>query len=178
MKFLETPVAGVYVVELETRSDSRGFFARSWCRREFEEAGLDPGLVQINVAFNPRAGTLRGMHYQRAPFEETKLVRCTRGAVHDIALDLRPDSPTFLRSASAELTADNHRMLYIPPGCAHGYQTLVDDSEVSYQTSQIYAPESATGVRYDDPAFALDWPLAVTLISDADRSWPAFEPRP
>ncbi len=174
MKRVETPVVGAYIVEIERRADARGFFARAWCQREFQDAGLDAGLVQVNVAFNLRAGTLRGMHFQRAPLEETKVVRCTRGAVYDVALDLRPDSPTFRRWAAAELTADNHRMLYVPRGCAHGYQTLADDSEVCYQTSQVYAPELATGVRYDDPAFEIRWPLAVTVLSEADRGWPAF----
>jgi len=174
MKLVETAVAGSYVIEIDRREDPRGFFARTWCRREFEELGLDPALVQINVGFNLRAGTLRGMHFQRAPFEETKVVRCTRGAVVDVAIDLRPDSPTYRRWAAVELTADNHRMLYVPRGCAHGYQTLVDDTELCYQTSQVYAPEHATGVRYDDPAFAVRWPLAVTVLSDADRRWPDF----
>ena len=174
MKLVETAVAGSYVIEIDRREDPRGFFARTWCRREFEELGLDPALVQINVGFNLRAGTLRGMHFQRAPFEETKVVRCTRGAVVDVAIDLRPDSPTYRRWAAVELTADNHRMLYVPRGCAHGYQTLVDDTELCYQTSQVYAPEHATGVRYDDPAFAVRWPLAVTVLSDADSRWPDF----
>jgi len=174
MKIVETPVGGAFVLEIDRREDPRGFFARTWCRREFEELGLDPALVQINVGFNLRAGTLRGMHFQRTPFEETKVVRCTRGAVYDVAVDLRPGSPTFRRWAAAELTADNHRMLYVPRGCAHGYQTLVDDTELCYQTSQAYAPEHASGVRFDDRAFAIDWPLAVTVLSDADRRWADF----
>jgi len=172
VKLVETPIAGVWIVEIERREDPRGFFARAWCGREFGELGLDPGLVQINVGFNLRAGTVRGMHYQRAPFAETKLVRCTRGAVFDVAVDLRPGSPTRLTWTGAELTADNHRMLYVPHGCAHGYQTLVDDAELLYQTSQVYAPEHATGVRYDDPALGIRWPAPVTVLSDADRSWP------
>lgn len=174
MRLIETAVEGAFVIEIVRREDERGFFARTWCRREFEELGLDPALVQINVGFNLRAGTLRGMHFQRAPFDETKVVRCTRGSVFDVALDLRPGSPTYRRWAGVELSADHHRMLYVPRGCAHGYQTLVDDTELCYQTSQVYAPDHATGVRYDDPAFAIAWPTAVTVLSDADRRWPDF----
>jgi dTDP-4-dehydrorhamnose 3,5-epimerase len=172
VKLVETPVRGTFVIEIERREDPRGFFARTWCRREFEELGLDPALVQINVGYNLRAGTVRGMHFQRAPFDETKVVRCTRGAVFDVAVDLRPDSPTHRRWTGVELSVDNHRMLYVPRGCAHGYQTLVDDTELVYQTSQVYAPDHATGVRYDDPAFAIVWPMPATVLSEADRSWP------
>ncbi len=175
MKLVETPIAGVWVVEIERREDPRGFFARAWCGQEFARLGLDPRLVQINLGFNLRAGTVRGMHFQRTPFEETKLVRCTRGAVFDVAVDLRPSSPTYRRWTGAELTADNHRMLYVPHGCAHGYQTLVDDTELCYQTSEVYAPEHATGVRYDDPTLAIRWPGPVTVLSDADRAWPLVE---
>ena len=174
MEFVKTKIDGVYVLEVERKDDARGFFARVFAREELERRGLEADYPQHNVGFNHRRGTLRGMHYQRAPHAETKVVRCTRGSVYDVALDLRPGSPTFQQWAAVELTADNHRMLYIPVGCAHGYQTLEDATELSYLTSQLYAPQSATGFRYDDPAFAIEWPLAVTSISDADRNWPDF----
>jgi dTDP-4-dehydrorhamnose 3,5-epimerase len=172
--FTETGIEGAYVVDIEPREDDRGFFARAWCRREFEDAGLNADLVQINLARSYRMGTLRGMHYQGAPHAEVKLARCTRGAIYDVAVDLRPESPTFRRWFGLELTADNHRMLYVPEGFAHGYQTLTDDAEMCYQTSQFYDSASAGGVRYDDPAFGIDWPLPVSVISEADRSWPDF----
>src|SRR5215510_4319220 len=151
--FTETGLPGAYVVGIKRIEDDRGFFARGFCRREFEEAGLDPTLVQINLARSIRKGTLRGMHFQEAPHEENKLVRCTRGALYDVMVDLRPDSPTFKRWFGLELTDENHQMLYVPKGFAHGYQTLTDDAEMCYQTSQFYAGGSARGVRYDDPAF-------------------------
>lgn len=174
MKFQETPIPGVLVVEPERHQDERGHFARIWCRDEFRDRGLDAGVSQINTAFSRRAGTLRGMHYQLAPHAENKFVRCTRGALYDVALDLRPESPTFKAWFGVELTAEDGRMLWIPEGCAHGYQTLSDATELLYLTSRAYEPEQARGVRYDDPAFGITWPLEVRVISDADRGWPDF----
>lgn len=174
MIFLPCELAGAFQIELEPLPDARGFFARAWCRREFADHGLVTDLMQFNLALTRQKGTVRGLHYQAAPFGEAKLVRCTRGAVHDVIVDLRPASSTFRRSMGVELSADNRRMLYVPEGCAHGYQTLIDDAEVCYHTTQYYHPTSARGVRYDDPAFGLRWPLPVSVISDADRSWPDF----
>jgi dTDP-4-dehydrorhamnose 3,5-epimerase len=174
MKFQETPIPGVLVVEPERHHDERGHFARIWCRDEFRDRGLDAGVSQINTGFNRRAGTLRGMHYQLAPHAENKFVRCTRGALYDVALDLRPESPTFKAWFGVELTAEDGRMLWIPEGCAHGYQTLSDATELLYLTSRAYEPAQARGVRYDDPAFRITWPLEVRVISDADRGWPNF----
>ncbi len=171
MRFQETELAGVFVIDLEPIEDQRGFFARAWSPDDFVSRGLTPTIAQVNVAYNHRRGTLRGMHFQRPPHDEAKLVRCTRGAIHDVAVDLRPGSPTFRRSVAAELTMDNRRMLFIPEGLAHGYQTLTDDVEVAYQTSKPYAPDAATGVRYDDPALAIEWPLPVEVISENDRGW-------
>ncbi len=178
MIFTPTPLEGAYQIEPERRGDERGYFARVWCAQEFAEHGLSTELLQVNVGFSSRKGTLRGMHYQSAPEQEVKLVRCTRGAVYDVMVDLRPASPTHGRWYAAELTPDNGRMLYVPEGFAHGYQTLVDSSEISYQTSRPYAPRCATGVAFDDPAFSIDWPMPPTVISDADRNWPAYPPHP
>lgn len=175
MEFRETAIPGVLVIEPERHSDHRGHFARVWCREEIEAQGLDASVAQMNTGFSARAGTLRGMHLQRAPAAEIKNVRCTRGAVFDVALDLRPDSPTFKRWFGLEITPENGLMLWIPDGCAHGYQTLVDDSELFYVTSKPYAPTLATGVRFDDPAFDIEWPMEVRVISEADRSWPDFQ---
>ena len=175
MIFEKTPLLGAFVIHLEPRGDSRGFFARSFCRREFEEHGLNPEVTQCNVSQNGEAGTLRGMHYQRPPHEEAKLVRCTRGALWDVALDLRPDSPSYLGSYGIELTPDNRLALYVPEGCAHGYQTLVPDTEAFYLVSSSYAPEAAGGVRWDDPAFGLEWPdTAERVLSEQDRAWPDY----
>lgn len=172
MLFTETSLPGAYVIDLEKRVDERGHFARAWCRREFEALGLASEIEQINVAFSPRRGTLRGLHFQRPPHEEVKLVRCTRGAIFDVIVDLRPESPTHLRWFAAELTADNGRMLYMPRGFAHGYQTLEDGTEITYQTTHPYVPHAASGVRFDDPALGIRWPLLVTAVSAADHSWP------
>ncbi len=174
MRFIETKVSGVFVIEMELREDNRGFFARSWCSKEFEARGLLSRIAQINAGFTARRAGLRGLHFQVAPHAESKTVRCTRGSIFDVAVDLRPDSPTHKQWVGFELTAENHRMVYIPEGCAHGYQTLVHDSEVEYLTSQFYAPDSARGVRFDDPAFGINWPLPVGLISEADKSWPGY----
>lgn len=174
MKFQKTPIDGVLVLGLEKRQDERGYFARTWCRDELARQGLDATVAQMNTAHNPRAGTLRGMHLQRPPHAEIKVVRCTRGTVFDVALDLRPGSPTFLQWYGVELSADEGSMLWIPEGCAHGYQTLEDHTDLFYLTSRAYAPEHATGVRHDDPAFGIDWPRPVSVISDADRAWGDF----
>jgi dTDP-4-dehydrorhamnose 3,5-epimerase len=171
MTFRETTVEGAYLIEPEKLADERGFFARSWCRADFAARGLNPDLAQANIGFNPRRGTLRGLHYQAPPYEEAKLVRCTRGAVYDVAVDLRPQSPSYLKWFGVALQADDHAMLYVPEGCAHGYLTLTDDAEISYQTSHPYVPEAATGRRYDDPALGIDWPIEIELVSAQDRSW-------
>jgi dTDP-4-dehydrorhamnose 3,5-epimerase len=175
VKFAPGRVSGCFVVELEKRGDDRGWFARTWCERELAAQGLESRISQVNVGVSRRAGTLRGMHYQLAPHAEVKLVRCSRGALYDVALDLRPDSPTFRQWEGYELTGDNGRMLYIPEGCAHGYQTLADDTELMYFTSKPYAPDAARGVRHDDPAFSIRWPMTVESISDADAAWPDFK---
>jgi len=174
MIFKNTKIAGVYLLEPERITDDRGFFARMWCQTEFTEHGIDSRVVQCNLSFNPRKGTLRGMHYQRAPYEETKIVRCTMGAVFDVAVDLRRDSPTFKQWVGAPLTAENREMLVIPPGCAHGYLTLTDNAEVSYQMSAYYAPNHGAGVRWNDPAFDIRWPGDVTLIAARDGNYPDF----
>lgn len=162
------------MIEPERLEDERGFFARAWCQREFESHGLSPRLVQCDISFNTKKGTLRGMHYQVAPHEEAKLVRCTMGAIYDVIINLRPDLPTFKQWVAVELTANNRRMLYVPEGFAHGFQTLVDHTEVSYQMTEFYHPESARGVRWDDPAFAIEWPLADPILSEKDRTYPDF----
>ena len=176
MIFSETKLSGAFVVEPERLGDERGFFARSWSRREFEGRGLDARLVECDVSFNRRRGTLRGMHYQAAPHGQAKLVRCTRGAIYDVIVDLRPGSETFRHWVGFELSADNGRMLYVPEEFAHGFQTLTDDSEVFYQMSTPYAPESARGVRFDDPAFNIEWPHADEriIIIARDREYPDF----
>ncbi|MDP2481939.1 MAG: dTDP-4-dehydrorhamnose 3,5-epimerase [Candidatus Palauibacterales bacterium] len=177
MRFEETPLGGAYLIEPEPLDDDRGFFARMWCRREFSEHGLDTNLAQCNLSYNELAGTLRGMHFQRQPHPEVKLVRCTRGAVWDAIVDLRPDSPTYCRWYAAELTALNRRMLYVPAGFAHGYLTLADDAEVFYQVTEFYHKELEGGVRWDDPAFGIEWPLEGPFhLSPKDRSWPDYHP--
>lgn len=178
MIFKPTPLERAYLVELEKREDERGFFARTWCRKEFEAHGLTARLVQANLSFNKKRGTLRGMHYQVAPYPEAKLIRCTRGAIYDVIIDLRPDSPTHGQWFGVELTAENRLMLYVPEHFAHGFQTLTHDSEVFYQVSEFYAPAAERGVRYDDPAFGIIWPLPVAVISEKDRSWPEYRGQP
>ena len=175
MIFTTTDIDGAMLVDLDRLTDERGFFARAWCRREFAEHGLLAELAQASFAFTTGKGTLRGMHYQAAPHAEAKVVRCTRGAAHMVALDLRPDSATHGRWIAAELTSHNRRALYVPPGCAQGYQTLMDETEILYQMSAEYNPASARGVRFDDPRFAIDWPLPVARISERDRNWPDYE---
>jgi dTDP-4-dehydrorhamnose 3,5-epimerase len=172
--FVPTGLPAAFVVEPERREDQRGFFARTWCAREFEARGLTTRLVQCSVSFNKRKGTLRGMHYQAAPHEEAKLVRCTMGAIHDVIIDLRPASPSYKLYVAVLLTAENRRMLYVPEGFAHGFQTLVDDTEVFYQMSEFHSPAHARGVRWDDPAFAIAWPPDDRIINDRDRSYPDF----
>ena len=176
MIFKESPLAGAFVIDLEPIGDERGFFARSFCRREFAGHGLNPDLAQCYISLNRRRGTLRGMHWQVAPDQEAKLVRCTQGAIHDVIIDLREGSPTFAAHFSADLTAADRRMLYVPEGFAHGFLTLEDDTEVFYQISEFYAPDAARGVRYDDPAFRIRWPTEVLIVSDRDRSYSDWEP--
>jgi dTDP-4-dehydrorhamnose 3,5-epimerase len=175
MLFTATPLAGVFVIDLKKITDERGFFARAWCRDTLAANGLNPNQTQLNVGFSHRRGTLRGLHFQKAPHAEVKIVRCTRGAVFDVAVDLRDDSPTRGQWFGIELSADNHKQLYVPEGFAHGYQTLEESSEIEYSTTHVYAAASAGGVRYDDPAFGIRWPLPVTVISDADRKWATFK---
>lgn len=175
MLFMKAGLKGAFIIELEKREDERGFFARAWCREEFEANGLNSCWVQSNIAFSKVRGTLRGLHYQTPPHEESKLVRCIRGAIYDVIIDLRPDSPTYKRWLGVELTANNHTMLYLPEGFAHGYQTLEDNSEVFYQVSQFYCANSERGVRWNDPVFGIEWPEAdIRIISDKDKSWPNY----
>jgi dTDP-4-dehydrorhamnose 3,5-epimerase len=172
--FEETVLPGAYLVSPERREDERGFFARTWDRREFAAQGLASDLAQASISFSTARGTLRGMHWQEAPFAETKLVRCTYGAIHDVIVDLRPESPTYTRWLGVDLTQDNRAMLYVPEGFAHGFISLADATEVTYQMSQVYAPEFARGARHDDPAFSIAWPVEVRVISEKDRGWPDF----
>jgi dTDP-4-dehydrorhamnose 3,5-epimerase len=172
--FTETELKGAFVIDLERREDSRGFFARAFCQDEFNEHGLKPVIAQANIAFNRRKGTLRGMHFQFPPAPETKLVRCTRGAIIDIIVDLRPESPTYLEHVAVELSADNYRALYVPERFAHGYQVLEDTTETSYQVGEFYTPGAEGGLPYDDPRLGLSWPLPVTEISEKDREWPSL----
>lgn len=174
MFFQETALVGAYIIDADMHHDDRGFFARTWCRNEFAERGLNPRLVQCNISFNLKKGTWRGMHYQLAPHEEAKLVRCTMGAICDVIVDLRPDSPTFKQYVTVELSAKNRRMLYIPERFAHGFVTLEDNSEIFYQMSEFYAPESARGFRWNDPVFAIDLPFGISVISERDRDYPDF----
>lgn len=175
MIFRELELAGVYVLEPERKEDRRGFFARTYCRRELEERGLDPAVVQCNISVNRRRGTVRGMHWQAEPYPEVKLVRCTAGAICDVVIDLRPDSPTFKRHLVVDLDAEDRLSLYIPTGFVHGFQTLADDTEVFYQMSEFYYPDCARGVRWNDPAFSVTWPLPVREISERDLAFPDFE---
>ena len=174
MKFTETQLKGAYIIEPELLTDERGFFARSWCQKEFIEFGLNPNLVQCNISFNHKKGTLRGMHYQAKPHEEAKLVRCTMGAIYDVIIDLRPESPTFKQWVAVELTAENRKMLYIPEGMAHGFQTLLDNTEVFYQMSEFYHSDCAKGIRWDDPELNIEWPLKELVISEKDKSYSLF----
>jgi dTDP-4-dehydrorhamnose 3,5-epimerase len=175
MIFKETEIHGAYTVGLEKRADDRGFFARGWCWNEFGDRGLNNRLVQMNISFNRCRHTLRGFHYQTAPYQEDKLLRCVRGAVHDVMIDLRPGSPTYLHHISVELNAANYCMLLVPKGCANAFLTLQDDTEVTYLVSEFYTPAAERGVRWNDPAFGINWPAEPAIISDKDRSWPDFD---
>jgi len=175
MKFKDTKISGAFEIHLDCRFDERGFFARSWCQREFEEHGLNPNLRQCNVSFNSHKGTLRGLHYQSAPYPESKLVRCTSGAIYDVVVDLRPESPTFKEWVGIVLTSTGRNMVYVPAGCGHGFLTLEDETEVFYQMSEFYYPELARGVRWDDPTFQIVWPRGVEVICERDRTLPSFE---
>jgi dTDP-4-dehydrorhamnose 3,5-epimerase len=177
MQFIATQLEGAWIIDPQRLADERGFFARSWCQAQFEQRGLVGQLVQCNISFNHKRGTLRGMHYQTPPHAEAKLVRCTRGAIYDVIVDIRRESPTYQQWVAVELTAENHRMTYAPGGCAHGFQTLADDSEVFYQMSHAYEQQAAAGLRFDDPDVGINWPLEVTMISDKDRSLPLLADR-
>ena len=174
MRFVESKLPGAFLVEPERNEDERGFFARTWSQREFQERGINSDLVECNISFNRKKGTLRGLHYQLAPNAQAKLVRCTMGAIFDVIVDLRQHSPTFRQWISVQLSADNRAMLFIPEGIAHGFQTLADDTEVSYQMSRYYSPESSRGVRWDDPAFGITWPEDTRVINARDRRYPNF----
>ena len=174
MRFMELSLGGAFLIEPARQEDERGFFARTWCREEFAAHGIACAWVQCNVSFNRRRGTLRGLHYQAAPWEEAKLVRCTMGALYDVVLDLRPTSPTFKKHIGVELSASNRLMIYVPNGCAHGFQTLEDETEIFYQISEFYRPEHTAGVRWDDPAFGISWPHADPIMSERDRRYPDF----
>lgn len=176
MKFTETTLRGAYLVDIEPVADERGFFARTWCEQEFREHGLNPSLRQASISFNHKKGTLRGMHYQTDGHQECKLIRCSAGAVFDVIIDLRKDSPTFTKHFAVVLSSENRRMLYVPEGFAHGFQTLSDGAQLFYQISQFYSPKQAGGVRWNDSAFAIDWPEPPRVISTRDRSFPDFDP--
>jgi dTDP-4-dehydrorhamnose 3,5-epimerase len=175
MIFTSTRLEEVQLIDVEPKEDERGFFARTWCRRELAARGLDTEIAQESISYNRSRGTVRGLHYQRPPHEETKIVRCTRGAIFDVIVDLRPHSPSYLRWQGFELTADNRRAVYIPKGLAHGFQTLAEECEIVYQISSFYAPEAAGGYCHDDAAFGITWPLPVTMISERDLGWPKFK---
>jgi dTDP-4-dehydrorhamnose 3,5-epimerase len=174
--FRETALAGAFVIDLAPHADERGFFARAWCAREFADHGLETRIAQCSVSRTIRRGTLRGLHYQRPPHAEVKVVRCIAGAVHDVIVDLRPESATYRQHVAVELSADNHRALYVPAGFAHGFLTLTDDVELFYQMSEFHAPDAGAGVRWDDPAFAIQWPLSTPLLNERDRTYPDFVP--
>jgi dTDP-4-dehydrorhamnose 3,5-epimerase len=174
MKFIQTPLQNAFIIEPELLEDERGFFSRTFCRKEFEAFGLNPKMVQCNISFNKKKGTLRGMHYQESPYQEAKLVRCTMGGIYDVILDIRPDSATFKRWFVVELTSENHRMIYIPEGFAHGFQTLYDNTEVFYQMSEFYHSEYSSGIRWDDPTFEIEWPHGERIISEKDLQYPDY----
>jgi dTDP-4-dehydrorhamnose 3,5-epimerase len=175
MRFLPTPLSGAFVVEPEPNEDTRGFFARTFCAREFGEKGLASVFVQCSISYNHKRGTLRGLHYQMPPAAEVKLVRCTSGAIYDVIVDLRRDSPTYLQYFGVELSARNRRALYVPEMFAHGLQTLADETEVLYQISEFHAPDKSAGIRYDDPKLKINWPLPVSVMSDKDLKWPRLD---
>jgi len=175
MRFIEADVLGAKLIDPSAKQDDRGRFMRVWCVREFAENGVNFAPLQANMGYSVRQGTIRGMHFQDASVPEAKLVRCTRGAIFDVVVDLRPESPTYRKWYGSELTAENGRMLYVPAHCAHGYQTLENDTEMHYMTSAFYTPSAVRGVRFDDPAFRIQWPLEATLVSEQDRKWPLVE---
>jgi dTDP-4-dehydrorhamnose 3,5-epimerase len=175
VKFTPTPLTGAYLIEPELLVDERGFFARTFCQQEFETYRLNPNLRQCNISFNQKKGTLRGMHYQTKPHEEAKLVRCTMGAIYDVMIDIRSESPTFKQWFAIELTAQNRKMLYIPEGFAHGFQTLVDNTEIFYQMSEFYAADCARGIRWDDPTIGIQWPPDNRIISQKDLQYPNYQ---
>ncbi len=175
MIFAATRLEGAWIIDIEPREDERGFFARTWCRQELAAQSLDTEIAQESLSYNRHHGTVRGLHFQRSPHEETKIVRCARGAIFDVIVDLRPHSPTYLGWQGFELTAENRTAVYIPKDFAHGFQTLTDDAEIAYQISAFYAPAATSGYRYDDAAFGISWPLPVTVISERDLGWPGFE---
>jgi dTDP-4-dehydrorhamnose 3,5-epimerase len=177
MIFQETTLPGAYVIEPERISDHRGFFARVWCKKELQQHGLNGDLSQSNIGFSHRKGTVRGLHFQRFPYAESKIVRCTRGAIFDVIVDLRPESSTYKCWFGVELSDENRKMIYVPEGMAQGYLTLRDDTEINYHTSQFFNPEAATGVRFDDPVLAIQWPLAASVVSEQDRNWPLLAPQ-
>lgn len=174
MLFHQAKLPDVYEIQIESHLDERGFFARTWCKKEFEANGLNSALVQCSISFNKKKGTLRGIHYQTGPYAEAKLVRCTRGAIYDVVVDLRRSSPEFKNWVAVVLTAENRKALYVPEGLAHGFLTLEEDTEVFYQMSEFYYPESAGGVRWNDPAFGISWPSSVEVISERDKTYPDF----
>jgi dTDP-4-dehydrorhamnose 3,5-epimerase len=174
MFFNETRLNGSFIIRVQKLTDDRGFFCRAWCKEEFTETGLKVNFVQHNIGFSNKKRTLRGLHYQLAPHQEVKLVRCTRGAVYNVIVDLRPNSPTYKEWLGIELSADNHTMIYVPEGFANGYQTLTDNAEICYQTTAFFSPECARGLRYNDPTFNIEWPLEVESISEQDRRWPDY----
>lgn len=177
MIFHESTLNGAFVIEPECREDERGFFARTWCQKEFASRDLNPRVVQANLSYNRRCGTIRGLHYQIAPHEESKVVYCIRGAIYDVILDLRPQSPSYLQWCAVDLTAENRKMLYVPAGVAHGFQTLEDNAEVCYLMSEFYTPAAARGVRWDDPLLRIDWPhVEDRVVSETDQTWPLLSP--
>jgi dTDP-4-dehydrorhamnose 3,5-epimerase len=176
VKFEKTPLPGAFLITPERLHDERGWFARTWCRRDFEEQGLNPAVAQCNISYSGRRGTLRGMHYQKPPFAEAKLIRCTAGAIYDVIIDLRPDSSAFRRHFGVRLDPSEDRMLYVPEGFAHGFLTLEEETSVFYQMSQFYEPRAAAGVRWNDPAFGIAWPFEPTVLAERDRTYPDFDP--
>ncbi|MEN4006854.1 MAG: dTDP-4-dehydrorhamnose 3,5-epimerase [Methanobacteriaceae archaeon] len=175
MKFVETKLKNAYIIELERLEDERGFFARSFCQQEFEEHGLNFLIAQCNISFNKKRGTLRGMHYQVAPYEEAKLVSCIKGEIYDVIIDLRPDSPTYCQWVAVELSSEDYKILYVPEGFVHGFQTLEDNTTVYYQMSEFYHPESARGMRWDDKAFSIEWPIPNPIMSEKDKNFQFIE---
>lgn len=174
MIFHETYLQGAYIIDIEKVLDERGFFARTWCKKEFQKKSLEHEFVQNSISLNNTIGTLRGMHYQRAPWDESKLIRCTRGSIYDVIIDLRPDSDTYHKWLGTELSAENYKILYVPPKFAHGFITLQDNTEVIYHISEYYDPSSEKGIRYNDPFFSIDWPINVATISEKDKNWPDY----